>query len=301
MKTTMQERYRDRANSLLCPSLAVHYPSKMKEDKREPSDRIESDERVIRTEIRCRNRKRSRPGRRGDSSSPMLLVFILCFLGGSLLDNVPLLQKYSHGVLLSLVSAKETNNDESGRTGAVVGVEHGHSRFVRTNPSSRDPPAVKQRTLSLNQIFVKAGRRGIGGGIPGAIAGIVQVVTLMWLRTIMSYQCRYGTTFLQALTTLMNEGGVARLYKGWYLGLIQAPVTRFVSTAANDGVDSLLSNISWTESWGPGRSTFVASIVVGLFRMILMRTLDMLNALLAHSSSQIFSHVTSTNHQRLTR
>jgi hypothetical protein len=125
--------------------------------------------------------------------------------------------------------------------------------------------------LTLNQIFFKAGKRGLGGGIPGAVAGVVQVVTLMWLRTIMSYQSRYGGTFAQALTTLLNEGGIARLYKGWYFGLIQAPVTRFVSTAANDGVESLLSSLKWTKAWGPGRSTIVASIFVGLFRMILMR------------------------------
>jgi hypothetical protein len=122
---------------------------------------------------------------------------------------------------------------------------------------------------------VKAGKRGLGGGIPGAIAGIVQVITLMWLRTIMSYQSRYGGTFAQALTTLLNEGGIARLYKGWYFGLIQAPVTRFVSTAANDGVESLLSSLKWTKAWGPGRSTIVASIFVGLFRMILMRKFEL--------------------------
>jgi hypothetical protein len=69
----------------------------------------------------------------------------------------------------------------------------------------------------------------------------------------------------------MNEGGIARLYKGWYFGLIQAPVTRFVSTAANDGVETLLSSLEWTKGWGPGRSTVVASVFVGMFRMILMR------------------------------
>ena len=53
--------------------------------------------------------------------------------------------------------------------------------------------------------------------------------------------------------------------------LIQAPMARFVSTAANDGVQSLLSNLSLTKDWGPGRTTIVASIVVGLGRIVLMR------------------------------
>jgi hypothetical protein len=123
----------------------------------------------------------------------------------------------------------------------------------------------------LNQILITAGRRGLGGGIPGAIAGMIQVASLMWLRTISNYQYRYGATFLQAFKTLMREGGIARLYRGFFFALIQAPLARFVSTAANDGVDSLMASLSYTQNWGPGRKTFVASIFVGFWRMILMR------------------------------
>ena len=133
----------------------------------------------------------------------------------------------------------------------------------------KQPPFEK---LTLNQIMYRAGKRGLGGGIPGAIAGAIQVLSLMWLRTIINYQSRYGTTFLQALRTLLNEGGVARLYCGVSFALVQAPLARFVSTAANDGVESLLANLSFTKDWGPGRTTVVASIVVGFWRMLLMRT-----------------------------
>ena len=48
--------------------------------------------------------------------------------------------------------------------------------------------------------------------------------------------------------------------------LIQAPLSRFVSTAANDGVGELLKDLDW----GPGREVIVASFVVGFFRMLLM-------------------------------
>ena len=48
--------------------------------------------------------------------------------------------------------------------------------------------------------------------------------------------------------------------------LIQAPLSRFVSTAANDGVGELLKEFDW----GPGREVIVASFVVGFFRMLLM-------------------------------
>ncbi len=48
--------------------------------------------------------------------------------------------------------------------------------------------------------------------------------------------------------------------------LIQAPLSRFVSTAANDGIGELLKEFDW----GPGREVIVASFVVGFFRMLLM-------------------------------
>lgn len=48
--------------------------------------------------------------------------------------------------------------------------------------------------------------------------------------------------------------------------LIQAPLSRFISTAANDGVGVLLQNFNW----GPGREVVVAAFVVGIFRMMLM-------------------------------
>lgn len=129
---------------------------------------------------------------------------------------------------------------------------------------------MTNETMTLNQILIKAGKRGLGGGLPGAIAGVVQVTTLMWLRTIINYQCRYGTTFRQAFTTLFNDGGIPRFYRGLSFALVQAPIARFVATAANDGVEALLASLDLTKEWGPGRTTIVASIVVGIWRMLIM-------------------------------
>ena len=148
----------------------------------------------------------------------------------------------------------------------VISVRGGSSRSFKVESALNSSDK-----LSLNQILIRAGRRGLGGGIPGALAGVVQVLTLMWLRTIMSYQCRYGTTFAQALRTLLRDGGIRRLYQGLSFALIQAPLARFVSTAANDGIDALLASFSWAKNWGPGRKTVVASIFVGLCRIFLMR------------------------------
>ena len=127
-----------------------------------------------------------------------------------------------------------------------------------------------QTTATFSEILKKAGKSGIGGGIPGAIAGVIQVLTLMWLRTVVNYQCRYGASFSQTLKILYNEGGIPRFYRGMSFALVQAPLSRFVATAANDGVETLLANLTFTKDWGPGRSTVIASIVVGLWRMVLM-------------------------------
>lgn len=126
------------------------------------------------------------------------------------------------------------------------------------------------QNMTLSDILKKAGQSGIGAGVSGGIAGIVQVLTLMWLRTLMNYQCRYGTSFKQALTLLYQEGGIPRFYRGLSFALIQAPLARFVSTAANDGVETLLANLQYTKLWGPGLSTIVASVVVGFWRIVLM-------------------------------
>jgi hypothetical protein len=172
---------------------------------------------------------------------------------------------------------EDTDHMKSSRKAKAASVSMKPASIV-TLPTTNAAPVENSSTklpkekLSLNQILYRAGKRGLGGGIPGAIAGGFQVLSLMWLRTIINYQCRYGTTFLQALRTLLNDGGIARLYCGVGFALIQAPLARFVSTAANDGVESLLANLSFTKDWGPGQTTVVASIVVGLWRMLLMRT-----------------------------
>jgi len=123
---------------------------------------------------------------------------------------------------------------------------------------------------NLNEILIKAGKSGLGGGISGACAGVIQVFSLMWLRTVMNYQYRYGATFEQSMRTLMNEGGVRRFYRGISFALIQAPLSRFVSVAANDGVGTFLESFENTQSLGLSYKTLLASVVVGFFRMALM-------------------------------
>jgi hypothetical protein len=155
------------------------------------------------------------------------------------------------------------NNKQTTRRASEVKDE----RSIFTAPDFLAVPAVPS---NVRQIMHKAWLKALGGGIPGAIAGGVQVLFLMWLRTVINYQSRYGTSFSRALSILYKEGGIRRFYRGLGFALFQAPFSRFVATAANDGVYSLLSNLPATKLWGASSKTFFASFVVGVTRVAMM-------------------------------
>lgn len=46
--------------------------------------------------------------------------------------------------------------------------------------------------VDVGAIFAKAGRASIGGGVSGAAAAVVQVLSLMWLRTTMNFQVGFA-------------------------------------------------------------------------------------------------------------
>mmetsp|Transcript_3802 Transcript_3802/g.7087 ORF Transcript_3802/g.7087 Transcript_3802/m.7087 type:complete len:396 (-) Transcript_3802:38-1225(-) len=152
--------------------------------------------------------------------------------------------------------------DEDGRDAEAL---RGASSTSSSVSSSASPLLS---TPPLSTILSLAASRALGGGIPGAAAGLVQVLTLMWLRTIVNYQYRYGTTMVRAARTLHAQGGWRRFYSGVEFAVLQGPLARFGSTAANDGVNALLAAIA--PRWGPGRATAIAGIAVGLWRVVLM-------------------------------
>lgn len=108
------------------------------------------------------------------------------------------------------------------------------------------------------------------GGKAGASAAVVQVLALMWLRTIMNYQYRYGGTISNAFSTLYNEGGVARLYQGLPFAIVQGPMTRFGDTAANLGMLALLDTLPATSTLPLFAKTLAGSLAAGGFRIVLM-------------------------------
>lgn len=119
-------------------------------------------------------------------------------------------------------------------------------------------------------IIEKSLNRALNGGISGSIAMSCQVLSLMWLRTTMNYQYRYGTTTSQAIKTLYNQGGIVRFYRGLGPALFQGPLSRFGDTAANMGMLEFLNNNESTKNMSTASKTMMASVTAALWRINLM-------------------------------
>eukprot|EP00928_Gymnodinium_smaydae_P051291 TRINITY_DN3481_c0_g1_i1.p1 TRINITY_DN3481_c0_g1~~TRINITY_DN3481_c0_g1_i1.p1 ORF type:complete len:288 (-),score=78.68 TRINITY_DN3481_c0_g1_i1:94-957(-) len=131
---------------------------------------------------------------------------------------------------------------------------------------SADSAVANKAAPSLSEIMNKASKKALSGGLAGMGAQAINVLTLMWMRTIMNYQYRYGGTFREVTTKLWAEGGVPRFYRGLAPGLIQAPMSRFGDTAANDGALAALEHTTLPTA----AKTMVASASAAGFRVFLM-------------------------------
>lgn len=98
--------------------------------------------------------------------------------------------------------------------------------------------AIKSATKTAEGEKAKAAERdasvkhAITGGIAGMIAGAIQVICLMWMRTVMNYQYFHGGTLWEAMKTMWAEGGIPRFYRGLSFALMQVPIARFGDTFA---------------------------------------------------------------------
>jgi len=119
-------------------------------------------------------------------------------------------------------------------------------------------------------VFMKAAKRAGQGGLAGAAAMAINVCSLMWIRTAINYQYRYGTSTRTAFKTLYAEGGIPRFYRGLVPALIQGPLSRFGDTAANTGVLAGLDAFELTAKLPTAAKTVAASVGAALFRIILM-------------------------------
>merc|ERR1711988_709731 len=116
------------------------------------------------------------------------------------------------------------------------------------------------------EIMTKASKKALSGGLSGMAAQAINVLTLMWMRTIMNYQYRYGGELMPTIKKLYAEGGVPRFYRGLAPALFQAPVSRFGDTAANDGALAALEHTTLPTA----AKTMCASAAAASFRVVLM-------------------------------
>ncbi|KAI9456835.1 mitochondrial carrier [Lactarius psammicola] len=91
--------------------------------------------------------------------------------------------------------------------------------------------------------------RALGGGLSGAAAMVLQVLTLMPIRTVMNYQYRFGTTTTQAINTLYADGGYFPVLSG-------DPLLALATLPPNAGILALLESNKFM-------------LAAALFRMVL--------------------------------
>lgn len=121
-----------------------------------------------------------------------------------------------------------------------------------------------------DELLNKSLNKAIGGGISGSLAMGTQVLSLMWLRTTMNYQYRYGYNTTTAIKILYKDGGIARFYRGILPALIQGPLARFGDTAANTGMMYYLNNNNNTKDLHVSVKSFFCSSSAALWRICIM-------------------------------
>ncbi|CAJ1355242.1 unnamed protein product [Effrenium voratum] len=128
------------------------------------------------------------------------------------------------------------------------------------------------------------------GGVAGASAMALQITSLMWLRTIMNFQYRYGMTMREAMNILYSQGGLPRFYRGIGPALVQGPLMRFVDSAANAGVLALFEG-THAKNWPVWIQTIFASGSAASLRIVLM-PLDSVKTVLQVDGKQGLAQLT---------
>uniref|UniRef100_A0A7S3LN35 Mitochondrial carrier protein n=1 Tax=Aplanochytrium stocchinoi TaxID=215587 RepID=A0A7S3LN35_9STRA len=147
------------------------------------------------------------------------------------------------------------------------------SRFSLRGGSPQHGSRPQAENQHIVHVFEKAASHAFSGGLPGGLAMIIQVLSLMWLRTTVNYQYRFGLSMKEAFKQLYHQGGIPRFYSGVSFAILLGPLSRFGDTAANTGVlfffQSLEIDSAKSYSVPIGVQTAFASIIASLWRMLL--------------------------------
>jgi len=106
-------------------------------------------------------------------------------------------------------------------------------------------------------------------------ARVLAVGALMWMRTTVNFQYKYGMGTMEAFRHIYNDGGrglrgILRFYKGVGPALIQGPLSRFGDTAANEGAMAIMDNHPAFENVPTALKSVGASAAAAGFRVFLM-------------------------------
>ena len=116
----------------------------------------------------------------------------------------------------------------------------------------------------MNSSFRSKLLHSIRVGTSGSKTMAFNIVSLMWLRTVMNYQYRYGTSFNQTIKLLYKDGGIKRFYSGITYALMEAPLIKFFDTFSNSFILSITSNTKLPIFMRTIISSFMASSVKAL-------------------------------------
>ena len=115
------------------------------------------------------------------------------------------------------------------------------SQVIAAMPSLDTATTILAAATPVALDYGALATKAIGGGTAGALAGVAQVGSLMWLRTAMNYQyVNGGNGTLATVKALYEEGGIPRLYRGVQYALVQNPLSRFGDAAANAAIPTLV-------------------------------------------------------------
>lgn len=142
-------------------------------------------------------------------------------------------------------------------------------KLEKMQQSAQTDSSVDTTKPPMSEVLAKAGKRALGGGIAGAGAMVIQVCSLMWMRTTMNYQYRYGTSTVETFKILYADGGIRRFYRGITPALLQGPLSRFGDTAANAGFMALMDGNDSTKNLPAFIKTIGASATAASWRIVL--------------------------------
>ena len=74
------------------------------------------------------------------------------------------------------------------------------------------PKAAEKK--SLGEVMKNAGKKALGGGLAGALAMVVQVLALMWMRTTINYQHAKGMSTMEAISLTTAPANASEIALG---------------------------------------------------------------------------------------